>query len=285
MWEQTAIFITWDEWGGFYDSVMPPAVDEVGLGFRVPLLTISPYTRRGLIDDELGEFSSPAPIHLATTGGSTPSRPGSPTRTTSSTSSTSTLRRGRPRSRPLERRRTAIRSTIRMTTPAGRKGPTRSKSPSSRLRPVPTMPVVPHGGSLRPPGITSASTATQPSGGGDQRIDVHRVELVAEVGRHDGEPGDGARDRVDVRGGRAPHAVEQRPDPEPVDQRPRAACIQRAAARAAGRGGPRPGRRRPPRARAVRTAGRGRCRGRPPRREGPSASRPRAGPRRDAMSS
>ena len=59
MWDQTAIFITWDEWGGFYDSVMPPAVDEVGLGFRVPLLTISPYTRRGLIDDEMGEFSSP----------------------------------------------------------------------------------------------------------------------------------------------------------------------------------------------------------------------------------
>ena len=59
MWDQTAIFITWDEWGGFYDSVMPPAVDDVGLGFRVPLLTISPYARRGLIDDEMGEFSSP----------------------------------------------------------------------------------------------------------------------------------------------------------------------------------------------------------------------------------
>jgi phospholipase C len=38
---------------------MPPAVDETGLGFRVPLLTISPYARRGLIDDEVGEFSSP----------------------------------------------------------------------------------------------------------------------------------------------------------------------------------------------------------------------------------
>lgn len=59
MWEHTAIFITWDEWGGFYDSVMPPAVDETGLGFRVPLLTISPYARRGLIDDEIGEFSTP----------------------------------------------------------------------------------------------------------------------------------------------------------------------------------------------------------------------------------
>ena len=59
MWEHTAIFITWDEWGGFYDSVMPPVLDDFGLGFRVPLLTISPYTRRGLIDSELGEFSTP----------------------------------------------------------------------------------------------------------------------------------------------------------------------------------------------------------------------------------
>jgi phospholipase C len=59
MWEHTAIFLTWDEWGGFYDPVVPPRVDEVGLGIRVPLLTISPYTRRGLIDDEQGEFSSP----------------------------------------------------------------------------------------------------------------------------------------------------------------------------------------------------------------------------------
>jgi len=59
MWEHTAIFLTWDEWGGFYDHVVPPQVDEVGLGFRVPLLTISPYTPRGLIDSEVGEFSTP----------------------------------------------------------------------------------------------------------------------------------------------------------------------------------------------------------------------------------
>ncbi len=58
-WEHTAIFLTWDEWGGFYDPVLPPEVDPVGLGIRVPLLTISPYTRRGVIDDELGEFSTP----------------------------------------------------------------------------------------------------------------------------------------------------------------------------------------------------------------------------------
>ena len=59
VWEHTAIFVTWDEWGGFYDPVPPPAIDDLGLGFRVPLLTISPYARRGLIDDEVGEFSTP----------------------------------------------------------------------------------------------------------------------------------------------------------------------------------------------------------------------------------
>ena len=59
LWSSTALFLTWDEWGGFYDHVVPPVVDEGGMGFRVPLLTISPYTRRGLIDDEVGEFSTP----------------------------------------------------------------------------------------------------------------------------------------------------------------------------------------------------------------------------------
>jgi phospholipase C len=59
MWEHTAIFITWDEWGGFYDPVLPPEVDDLGLGVRVPLLTISPYTERGVIDTEVGEFSTP----------------------------------------------------------------------------------------------------------------------------------------------------------------------------------------------------------------------------------
>jgi phospholipase C len=59
MWESTAIFLTWDEWGGFFDHVQPPQVDEFGLGFRVPLLTISPYARKGLVDDLVGEFSTP----------------------------------------------------------------------------------------------------------------------------------------------------------------------------------------------------------------------------------
>jgi phospholipase C len=42
-WNNTAIFLTWDEWGGQYDHVAPPVIDGVGLGVRVPLVVISPY--------------------------------------------------------------------------------------------------------------------------------------------------------------------------------------------------------------------------------------------------
>jgi phospholipase C len=59
MWESTAIFVTWDEWGGFYDPVPPPQVDDLGLGIRVPMLLISPYAQQGMIDHEVGEFASP----------------------------------------------------------------------------------------------------------------------------------------------------------------------------------------------------------------------------------
>jgi len=58
-WMHTAIFLTWDEWGGFYDHVLPPQVDHLGMGIRVPSLVISPYAKKGYIDDALGEFSSP----------------------------------------------------------------------------------------------------------------------------------------------------------------------------------------------------------------------------------
>jgi phospholipase C len=57
-WKDTAIFLTWDDYGGFYDHVTPPQVDRFGFGFRVPLLTISPYAKRGYIDSQVGEFSS-----------------------------------------------------------------------------------------------------------------------------------------------------------------------------------------------------------------------------------
>jgi phospholipase C len=59
MWRDTAIFLTWDEWGGFYDHVLPPKVDALGLGIRVPMLLISPYARRGEVDHAVGEFSAP----------------------------------------------------------------------------------------------------------------------------------------------------------------------------------------------------------------------------------
>jgi phospholipase C len=57
-WNRTAIFITWDDFGGFYDHVKPPLVDAFGLGPRMPLLVISPYAKRGSIDHTTYEFSS-----------------------------------------------------------------------------------------------------------------------------------------------------------------------------------------------------------------------------------
>jgi phospholipase C len=51
-WESTAIFISWDDWGGFYDHVQPPTVDGNGYGLRVPALVISPYARTGFVDHQ-----------------------------------------------------------------------------------------------------------------------------------------------------------------------------------------------------------------------------------------
>jgi phospholipase C len=49
-WKSTAIFLAWDDWGGFYDNVAPPEINGLRLGFRVPGLVISPYARRGFVD-------------------------------------------------------------------------------------------------------------------------------------------------------------------------------------------------------------------------------------------
>jgi len=57
-WDSSAIFITWDDWGGFYDHVMPPLVDENGYGLRVPGLLVSPYARKGYIDDQTLTFDA-----------------------------------------------------------------------------------------------------------------------------------------------------------------------------------------------------------------------------------
>ncbi|HYJ59927.1 MAG TPA: alkaline phosphatase family protein [Actinomycetota bacterium] len=58
LWEHTAIFLTWDDWGGFYDHVVPPRVDRNGYGLRVPGLTISPWVRPGLIDHQTLSFDA-----------------------------------------------------------------------------------------------------------------------------------------------------------------------------------------------------------------------------------
>ena len=52
-WNSTAIFLTWDDWGGFYDHLAPPKVDAEGYGIRVPALLISPYARRGYVDHQV----------------------------------------------------------------------------------------------------------------------------------------------------------------------------------------------------------------------------------------
>jgi phospholipase C len=57
-WERTAIFLTWDDWGGFYDHVEPPRVDEAGYGIRVPALVISPWVRPGTIDHQTLSFDA-----------------------------------------------------------------------------------------------------------------------------------------------------------------------------------------------------------------------------------
>jgi phospholipase C len=51
-WKSTAIFLSWDDWGGFYDNVIPPAVDENGYGLRVPSMVISPYAKKGYVDPQ-----------------------------------------------------------------------------------------------------------------------------------------------------------------------------------------------------------------------------------------
>jgi len=57
-WKSSLILLTWDDFGGFYDHVPPPQVDNLGLGFRVPMLVISPYTKRGYIGHRQTEHAS-----------------------------------------------------------------------------------------------------------------------------------------------------------------------------------------------------------------------------------
>jgi phospholipase C len=57
-WQSTAIFLTWDDYGGFYDHVPPPEVDAFGYGPRVPGIVISPYAKPGYISHDIYDFTS-----------------------------------------------------------------------------------------------------------------------------------------------------------------------------------------------------------------------------------
>ncbi len=57
-WNSTAIFLSWDDWGGFYDHVVPPNVDQNGYGLRVPGLVISPYAKKDYIDHQTLSFDA-----------------------------------------------------------------------------------------------------------------------------------------------------------------------------------------------------------------------------------
>jgi phospholipase C len=57
-WDSTAIFLAWDDWGGFYDHVVPPTVDQNGYGLRVPAVVISPYAKRGFVDHQTLSFDA-----------------------------------------------------------------------------------------------------------------------------------------------------------------------------------------------------------------------------------
>ena len=62
-WDSTAIFLAWDDWGGFYDHVVPPKVDANGYGLRVPALVISPYAKKGYIDHQVAELRRLPEVH------------------------------------------------------------------------------------------------------------------------------------------------------------------------------------------------------------------------------
>jgi len=57
-WNSTAIFVTWDDWGGFYDNARPPHLDKEGYGLRLPAFMISPYAKQGYIDHQTLSFDA-----------------------------------------------------------------------------------------------------------------------------------------------------------------------------------------------------------------------------------
>jgi len=57
-WANTAVIVVWDDWGGWYDHVAPPQLDAYGLGFRVPLMVVSPWSRHGYVSHVQHEMAS-----------------------------------------------------------------------------------------------------------------------------------------------------------------------------------------------------------------------------------
>jgi phospholipase C len=57
-WDNTAIFITWDDWGGWYDHVAPSLINSYEYGFRVPLIVVSPFARQGYVSHVTHDFGS-----------------------------------------------------------------------------------------------------------------------------------------------------------------------------------------------------------------------------------
>ncbi len=58
IWPHCAIFLAWDDWGGFYDHVKPPAPDKNGYGLRVPAMLISPFAKKGYVDHQELSFDA-----------------------------------------------------------------------------------------------------------------------------------------------------------------------------------------------------------------------------------
>lgn len=58
VWNSSVIFLSWDDYGGFYDHVVPPTIDGYGLSFRVPLLVIGPYVKQNFVSHSVGYFES-----------------------------------------------------------------------------------------------------------------------------------------------------------------------------------------------------------------------------------
>ena len=67
-WEHTAIFLTWDEWGGFYEHVPPPEVDDLGFGFPRPDARAQPVREEGLRRRRRGRVLEPASVRLGQLG-------------------------------------------------------------------------------------------------------------------------------------------------------------------------------------------------------------------------